>query len=64
MLEAGLAAARDAEFSDRQGLEADADLDDVPEHARRKGVSGADALVRVAPATASIPPASHRINWN
>lgn len=48
VLRNGLVAARDAEFRDRQGLEPDADLDDVPEHVRRWGVSWADALVRMS----------------
>ena len=48
ILRNGLTAARDAEFRDRQGLEPDAELDDVPEHVRRQGVSWADAAVRMA----------------
>ncbi|MET0903135.1 MAG: DUF222 domain-containing protein, partial [Acidimicrobiales bacterium] len=44
----GLAAARDAEFRDRQGLEPDASLDEVGETVRRSTVSQADALVRMA----------------
>ena len=48
VVETGLTAARDAEYRDRQGLNPDADLSDVPEHVRRGGVSWADALVRMA----------------
>lgn len=47
-LRAGLQAARDAELRDRQGLEADADLPEVPGGATRAGVTWADALVRLA----------------
>ena len=47
MLRNGLAAARDAEFRDRQGLEPDAPLDGVGS-ARRSAVTQADALVRMA----------------
>jgi hypothetical protein len=48
VVDAGLTAARDAEYRDRQGLDPDADLSDVPEHVRRQGVTWADALVRMA----------------
>ena len=48
VVDAGLTAARDAEYRDRQGLDPDADLSDVPEHLRRQGVTWADALVRMA----------------
>ena len=52
IVQSGLAAARDAEFRDREGLAPDAALDDVPEHQRRAGVSDADALVRMGSAVA------------
>ena len=54
---------RDAEFRDRQGLEPDAELDDVPEHVRRP-VTGADAFVRMASEAAdALDPtlAAHRL---
>jgi hypothetical protein len=48
VLQAGLTAARDAEFRDRQGLEPDADLEGTRESDRCSEVSWADALVRMA----------------
>jgi hypothetical protein len=48
VLRNGLAAARDAEFRDRQGLDADDSLDGVGESVRRATVTQADALVRMA----------------
>jgi hypothetical protein len=48
VLRNGLAAARDAEFRDRQGLEPDSSLDEVSESARTTKVTWADALVRMA----------------
>jgi hypothetical protein len=45
VVQAGLQAARDAEFRDRKGLEADAEVDGVP---GRHAVTGADAFVRLA----------------
>ena len=47
VVEAGLTAARDAEFRDRQGLEPTADLEGTTEWDRRKEVTWADALVRL-----------------
>ncbi len=47
LLRVGLAAARDAEYRDRQGLEPRAELDGT-EHVRRPGVTLADALLRLA----------------
>ncbi len=44
----GLAAARDAEFRDRQGLEPDAELSQIPDGATRPGVSWADGFVRMS----------------
>lgn len=48
VVEAGLTAARDAEFRDRHGLEPTADLEGTTEWDRRKEVTWADALVRLA----------------
>ncbi len=48
VVEAGLQASRDAEYRDRQGLEAGADLDGDPAHRRRAGVTEADAFVRMS----------------
>ncbi len=47
VVEAGLTAARDAEFRDRQGLEPTVDLEGTTEWDRRKEVTWADALVRL-----------------
>jgi hypothetical protein len=48
VLEVGMTSSRDAEFRDRQGLDPDADLEGTSEYDRRKAVSWADALVRMA----------------
>lgn len=48
LLQNGLSAARDAEFRDRQGLEADADLLDIAPGALRPGLTWADAFVRLS----------------
>lgn len=47
LYDAAMAAARDAEFRDRCGLEADVELNDLPAAATRPGVSWADAFVRL-----------------